>query len=293
MSIWPAIAQQITASTGKVFAPRRIRTRNSALNGTTILEDGERAFFVKHNAADCVDMFRAEAAGLDELAATRTLVVVRPVCWGISGTQAFLVLEHADLRERSDTIDADLGESLAALHAQHRSHFGWSQDNTIGTTPQLNRPADDWPAFWAGRRLAPQLALAADRGYTGRIQEQGAALLARIPAFFSGYRPAPSLVHGDLWSGNAAACGGRAILYDPAVYYGDRETDLAMTELFGGFAPAFYAAYTAAYPLDQGYQVRKTLYNLYHILNHLNLFGGGYLGQAERMMAQLLTEAGT
>ncbi|MDA8390945.1 MAG: fructosamine kinase family protein [Gammaproteobacteria bacterium] len=293
MSIWPDVAEQISAATGKPFAARAVRTRGSALNATAVVEDGERMYFVKHNTADRIGMLRAEAAGLDELAGTHTLLVVRPICCGISGTQAFLVLEHADLADRNDTIDADLGRGLAALHAQHRDHFGWRQDNTIGTTPQSNQPTDDWPAFWAGQRLAPQLAIAADQGYTGRVQDQGAALLARVRAFFPGHGPAPSLVHGDLWSGNAAACGGRAIVYDPAVYYGDRETDLAMTELFGGFSPAFYAAYAACYPLDPGYQVRKTLYNLYHVLNHLNLFGGGYLGQAERMMARLLTEVGT
>ena len=114
-----------------------------------------------------------------------------------------------------------------------------------------------------------------------------------LPAFFGAYAPRPSLLHGDLWSGNAAADETAApVIFDPAVYYGDREADIAMTELFGGYARAFYEAYNAAWPLDAGYTVRKTLYNLYHVLNHLNLVGGGYRAQAEGMIAELLAEVG-
>ncbi len=116
--------------------------------------------------------------------------------------------------------------------------------------------------------------------------------MEKLPVFFKGYRPPPSLLHGDLWSGNAAMIsGGEPVIYDPALYYGDRESDLAMTELFGGFPPSFYDAYRAEYPLDPGYETRKPLYNLYHVLNHLNLFGGGYGAQAERMIEQLLAHA--
>ena len=115
--------------------------------------------------------------------------------------------------------------------------------------------------------------------------------MEKLPAFFPGHEPLPSLLHGDLWSGNAAAlAGGEPVIFDPAIYYGDREADLAMTELFGGFPPAFYEAYGAEYPLDAGYATRRQLYNLYHVLNHLNLFGGGYRVQAERMIAQLLAQ---
>jgi len=139
--------------------------------------------------------------------------------------------------------------------------------------------------------LGNQLKLAASNDYGGRLQTQGEKLCANLEPLFSSYQPQPALVHGDLWRGNAAADEqGNPVIYDPACYFGDRETDLAMTELFGGFSPAFYVAYQAVYPLEPGYEIRKTLYNLYHILNHLNLFGHGYLNQAETMMSKLLAE---
>ena len=131
--------------------------------------------------------------------------------------------------------------------------------------------------------------LAAQNGYSGALQQDGDTLLAHLDAFFDGYTPAPSLLHGDLWGGNHGyLADGAPVIFDPAVYIGDRECDLAMTELFGGFAPDFHAAYSAVWPLDAGCAVRKTLYNLYHVLNHANLFGGGYAAQAERMIAQLM-----
>ena len=120
--------------------------------------------------------------------------------------------------------------------------------------------------------------------------KKGENLADKLPALFLDYRPQASLLHGDLWHGNAALCGEAPAVFDPAVYHGDRETDLAMTELFGGFPEAFYAAYREAWPLSEGYETRKTLYNLYHVLNHLNLFGSGYRGQAERMIERLLAE---
>jgi fructosamine-3-kinase len=146
-------------------------------------------------------------------------------------------------------------------------------------------------SFWRTQRLQFQLELAAQQGHGGRLQSQGEKLLDAFPALFAGYSPQPSLLHGDLWSGNYAFTrAGEPTIYDPAVYYGDREADIAMTELFGGFGADFYAAYQADFPLDAGYGVRKTLYNLYHILNHLNIFGDSYRSQAYRMMDTLLLE---
>ena len=148
-----------------------------------------------------------------------------------------------------------------------------------------------WVQFWRERRLGYQLQLARANGHGGRFQVLGEKLLAKLDSFFSEANQAASLLHGDLWSGNYSFDSeGQPVLFDPAVYYGDRETDIAMTELFGGFPAAFYAAYRESYPIDPGYDVRKNLYNLYHILNHLNLFGGGYRSQAEQMMGSLLAE---
>jgi fructosamine-3-kinase len=178
------------------------------------------------------------------------------------------------------------------MHRTARDHFGWDRDNTIGSTPQHNAPCGEWVTFWREHRLGFQLDLAARQGYGGRLQKLGERLLADLTGLID-HDPRPSLLHGDLWGGNIGYDReGNPVIFDPAVYYGDREADLAMTELFGGFGSGFYAAYEEAWPLDPGYSVRKTLYNLYHILNHLNLFGSGYLGQAQTMTERLLAELG-
>jgi fructosamine-3-kinase len=215
--------------------------------------------------------------------------VPQPLCSGTAAGQAFLVLEYLELRGHGDA--ALLGTQLAQLHRVPQSRFGWAHDNWIGSTPQPNGWRHQWVAFWREQRLGFQLQLAAQNGYGGALQRDGEALLAGLDAFFDGYVPAPSLLHGDLWGGNHGfLADGSPVIFDPATYVGDRECDLAMSELFGGFAPAFHAAYREAWPLDPGYAARRTLYNLYHVLNHANLFGGGYAAQAARMTAQLLAE---
>ena len=248
-----------------------------------------RPYFIKLNSASRADMFAAEALGLRELQDSHTLRVPETVCWGDDGESAYLVLEDLELGGRGDL--AALGEGLAAMHRVTRERFGWDTDNTIGSTLQINTCEHNWVDFWRTQRLQFQLELAAQNGHGGRLQSQGEKLLDAFPALFADYSPPASLLHGDLWSGNYAFIrSGEPVIYDPAVYYGDREADLAMTELFGGFGADFYAAYRANYPLDAGYGVRKTLYNLYHILNHLNIFGEGYRSQAYRMMDALLAE---
>jgi protein-ribulosamine 3-kinase len=171
------------------------------------------------------------------------------------------------------------------------SRFGFATNNFIGTTSQPNDWKVDWIDFWREQRLGFQLRLAAQNGYGGQLQRLGDKLMDALPAFFASHTPQPSLLHGDLWSGNHAfLADGTPTIFDPATYYGDRECDLAMTELFGGYSTDFYSAYRAAYQLDAGYARRRELYNLYHILNHANLFGGGYARQAEQMMQRLLAD---
>jgi protein-ribulosamine 3-kinase len=221
------------------------------------------------------------------IAATNTIRVPRAITHGNAGDQSYLVLEHLELGSRGDA--KRLGEQLAALHRCAGKRFGFSEGNFIGTTPQPNAWADNWIDFWREQRLGFQLKLAAQNGYGGQLQRLGEKLMDALPAFFANYTPRPSLLHGDLWSGNHAfLVDGTPTIFDPAVYYGDRECDLAMTELFGGYSGDFYTAYRAAYPLDAGYDTRKELYNLYHILNHANLFGGGYARQAEQMIKRLI-----
>jgi fructosamine-3-kinase len=211
--------------------------------------------------------------------------------YGVAAEHAWLMLEYLPLMSGGTRAMEKLGRSLAALHAQPQKGFGWHRDNAIGATLQRNAYCDDWIAFWREQRLGFQLDLAARNGYAGTLQQQGEQLQARLDGLFVGHSPTPALLHGDLWSGNAGCTvEGEPVIFDPAVYQGDREADLAMTELFGGFPESFYAAYREALPLTTGYPQRRTLYNVYHVLNHLNLFGSSYRAQAERMMAQLLAE---
>ena len=164
---------------------------------------------------------------------------------------------------------------------------GWHRDNTIGLTHQPNSCCDDWGRFFRGQRLDHQLRLAQEKGYGGELQEAGQRLSAELDCLFDSYRPQASLLHGDLWGGNWAAVDGQPVIFDPAVYYGDRETDLAMSRLFGGFGDSFYAAYEESWPLADGFDVRCKLYQLYHVLNHLNLFGRTYMGRAMQLIREL------
>lgn len=213
---------------------------------------------------------------------------------GASGTargQAFLELEYLELRPLDRAAGAVLGRQLAALHRSTAAQFGWPTDNFIGLGPQANGWMDGWPRFFAERRLRPQLMLARGKGMDRLTLQDGEELTEKVAAFFVAGHPAPSLLHGDLWGGNAGMLpDSTPVVFDPACHYGDREADIAMSELFGGFPDSFQAAYREAWPLSEGYETRKTLYNLYHVLNHYNLFGAGYLGQAKRMIAKLLAE---
>jgi protein-ribulosamine 3-kinase len=235
-------------------------------------------------------MFEAEAAGLQALLDTHAIRTAVPLCSGQIGDQAYLVTEYIELGRPSENSHELAGRQLALLHSATATQFGWQLDNHIGATPQPNGWRDNWIDFWREQRLGYQLELAACNGYGGRLQMLGEQMLDQFPTLID-HAPQPSLIHGDLWGGNMSFDStGQPVIYDPATYYGDREAEIAMTELFGGFSGDFYAAYREAWPLDAGYVTRKTLYNLYHILNHLNLFGGGYLGQAQGMMERLLAE---
>lgn len=293
MDLWADIAASITSATGRVLEiKRRTVVGGGCINTAYRIDGGANSYFGKLNTADKLDMFAAEADGLEEIARSGSVRVPHPVCHGANGENSWLILEYIELgRDAGDGMRA-LGYYLAQMHRATGSKFGWHRDNTIGSTPQINTPSSDWVEFWRAHRLGYQLGLAGKNGYRGRLQRSGEKLMEKLSVFFASHRPPPSLLHGDLWAGNASFDAiGDPVIFDPAVYYGDREADLAMTELFGGFSADFYAAYREANPLDAGYAARQTLYNLYHVLNHLNLFGGGYLGQAERMIARLLAEA--
>ncbi len=265
-----------------------------SISRSFVVQSGDTRYFVKVNDARLAAMFAAEADGLSALAACRALRVPRVVAHGSRDRHAYLVLEYLPLHAlREPAQGAAAGHALAALHRIQGPRYGWHRDNFIGSTPQSNAEHRVWPFFFARRRLLPQLELTKRHPAHGKLISSGQRLADKLAALFVDHQPPPSLLHGDLWHGNAATDdAGTLSLFDPAVYFGDREADLAMSELFGGFPDSFYAGYRESWPLADGFEQRKTLYNLYHVLNHLNLFGSAYLHQAERMIAKLLAEIG-
>ena len=244
------------------------------------LNTGDK-IFMKANAKSNAAFFTAEAAGLTAIAATKAISTPKIICTGTDDGEdvgySFLLLEYIKSSGKIKTYWETFARELAAMHkADVGKEFGFSQDNFIGARPQQNTPASSWIAFFRDQRLAPQFK-AADSYFTPADRTKITKLLDNLDRFLIEPEQ-PSLLHGDLWSGNVM-CGneGKAMLIDPACYVGHREADLAMTELFGGFPQTFYDAYKEAFPLQPGYEERRDLYNLYQLLNHLNLFGPTYL----------------
>jgi protein-ribulosamine 3-kinase len=290
---WHELANSISAVTGRAVA----RTPHQSLSGGEVgrcvrWSSDAGWMFVKLAPDDRAWVLEAEAEGLRALASASAIRVPTVFGVGVAAANAWLALEWLDLRSAGQGSEARLGELLAEQHRTTSDTFGWHRTNTIGLTKQQNDPEPDWGRFYVARRLEPQIALAESNGHRGSLIERGRLLCERVPVLLGGHAPAPSLLHGDLWAGNHAEdAAGNPLIFDPAVYFGDREADLAMTRLFGGFGREFYAAYEAAWPPETGAAERVPLYNLYHVLNHLNLFGGGYRRQAEDMIERLLAQA--
>jgi len=292
VTLWPAIEASIREAAGNAFAMGNCEpVAGGSINEAWRVEGGGDRYFVKLNRADRAEMFTAESEGLTELRQGSGLRVPAPICRGATAGRAYLVLEWIDLQPLENDAAAALGEALAQLHGIVRPEYGWHRDNTIGSTLQRNTRTTDWTEFWRENRLGYQLSLAAE-GHDDSLAREGDRLLTKLDTLLEGHRPEPSLVHGDLWGGNVAMdSDGRPVIFDPAVYYGDRETDLAMCELFGGIQPVFFEAYHGAWPIDAGYrEVRRDLYQLYHLLNHYNLFGGHYGAESLHRIRRLLSK---
>ena len=292
MERFAAIARQINVQSGARCAPAPAApVSGGGISQCYRWPAGAAQLFVKVAPGAAAAMFEAEAAGLLELARARALRVPRVLASGSTGEAAFLALEWIEAGAPDAQCERRLGEGLAALHAVQAPRFGWTRDNTIGRTPQANAWADGWAQFFGERRLRPQLRLASANDMGEALALPGERLLEALPVLLDGYAPVASLLHGDLWGGNwLATPKGEPVIFDPAVYYGDRETDLAMTRLFGGFGAPFYRAYEAISPPAPGARVRGQLYQLYHVLNHANLFGGGYVRQARGIIDWLLAQ---
>lgn len=269
---------------GSDLQPELTPVSGGCINVTHRIDLGEHSCFLKSGPPQKFEMFRAEAHGLDVLREARAFRV--PEVWGFKRDedQAWLLMEWLEFGSGFSMEEA--GHLLAIQHKNASQSHGFECHNHIGATPQNNSLEDDWLTFFGDHRLGAMEKMCASRGIQFSKIDR---LLERLSKFFEGRSVTPSLLHGDLWSGNISGLreGGVAI-YDPAVHFGDRECDLAMTELFGGFSQSFYSAYHEAYPIDEGYDQRKQLYQLYHIMNHALLFGGGYVGQSQRLIDSLI-----
>jgi len=254
------------------------------INQSYKISDMSRSYFLKINKCRYHDMFEAEREALIEINNKCVIKVPKVICAGVYKEHAYIIMEFIELSNVGSWNDC--GRKLAMMHKSFGSRFGWHRDNTIGLTPQFNKLSKCWISFYNNQRLKYQFEIAEKSG----LKLKGAdVLLKNIDNFFVEYDPKPSLLHGDLWSGNISFDRlGNPVLYDPALYYGDRECDIAMTELFGSFPIEFYDAYNKEWPLDIGYKRRKVLYQLYHVLNHYNMFRGSYGAQAENMISFLI-----
>ena len=275
------VTRELETLLGTRFDPSDAqRVSGGSINDAYRLESDRGPIFLKLNSATHVDIFEAEVDGLHALREARAIDVPEVLAHGIAAGTAYLALEWLNLSRSTGIAQTALGVALARQHRAVSEQFGWHRDNYIGLTRQPNDSANNWVAFYRDARLGFQLRLAVDNGMPASIRRSTEQLLSRIGMFFTEEAVSPSLLHGDLWSGNwGVTADGRACVFDPAVYCGDREADLAMTRLFGGYGRDFYIAYEAEWPLSSGWERRVDLYNLYHLLNHFNLFGEGYLPQ--------------
>ncbi len=288
MTLFPPLLAALETALGRITLTTPVGGGDISQAARLNLADGRRAL-VKWRGNNLPGLFTAEQRGLELLHSAGALRVPEVLACSEAAPNhpAFIVMDWLDTGPKTAAAAEKLGLGLASLHRFTAATFGLEHDNFIGANPQPNRPADNWVDFFREQRLGYQMELA---GQNGRLPQRRAQrlekLLPRLGDWLPSQPPA-SLLHGDLWGGNwLALASGEAALIDPAVYYGHREADLAFTELFGGFPSPFYAAYQATWPLENGYHERKDLYNLYHLLNHLNLFGESYGSGVDAILQQ-------
>lgn len=253
----------------------------------------QRTLFAKSNSPEFQENFEAEWDGLRRLAETRTIRVPEPIAVGSAGGRAWLVMQWIEPASTGSGFFTAFGRDLAAMHRASRgTQVGLSRDNYLGSARQVNTPSDSWSDFFAEHRIGFQLRWAVDQGLAdAALRRDLETVVERMPQLLSGRAEETSLLHGDLWSGNYLAdASGRAVILDPAVYHGCREAEFGMIRLFGGCGEEFYQAYQEAWPMPDGWQRRVSVYVLYHLLNHLNLFGGGYASGCRQTAAEILSD---
>lgn len=260
-----------------------------SINQAFRLETSRGAFFLKLNQGSTAKrMLSTEARGLEALRVAEAIRIPRVLAQGEAAGYAYLLMEMIEPGPRDQAFWQRFGEELSVLHRRSSNQFGWTEDNFIGSLPQPNGRHNSWAAFYRDERLQPQVDMALDAnalwpGATGQFER----LFQRLPELCP--EEPPALTHGDLWGGNfLSAANGDPVLIDPAVSYAHREMDLGMSKLFGGFAPAFYEAYQANYPSTPGWEERLDLYQLYYLLVHVNLFGGGYASSTRSVVERYI-----
>ena len=243
-------------------------------------------YFIKLNTANKLSMFEAEARGLEALKDSQAFEIPNVIALGKSISQSYLILNYLALTRLQDEFL--FGQQLAQMHSQTAPQFGFDTDNFIGATPQRNTWHDNWFEFFMQQRLDYQCDLLEDNQSNQKIRKLWPKFRRCCENLFADHQPVASLLHGDLWQGNVAQHGATVCIFDPATYYGDAETDLAMLVLFGSPSSDFYRGYESLKPIAEGHAQRRVFYNLYHVLNHSNLFGSSYSQQAFGMMQQII-----
>ncbi|GAA0344980.1 fructosamine kinase family protein [Bowmanella denitrificans] len=284
--MWHFISEQISEKLGQDFICDDIRQIHQQFHTRSFrISDGRHRFFIKVAEAGELPRLECEAHGLEHLKLEQDIKLPAVVCSGRVSQHSFLVLEYINMGEGSAPLWFKFGQALARLHAANNQNmYGWQEDNYIGATLQPNSWQKKWCQFFAEQRIGYLLQLLCEKDIlTVHIDK----VVSSVDQLLSGHKPPASPLHGDLWQGNTGFWKEQPVVYDPAFYFGDRETDIAMTELFGRFPEPFYQGYQEVWPLSQDYQYRKPIYQLYHLLNHALLFGGQYIQTAKLHLQHL------
>jgi protein-ribulosamine 3-kinase len=289
MSLSGSITKEIENYRGLAVKKTESLSGGCISNAYKITFEDNLSYLIKVNEHFPADMFIKEAHGLQELRKSNAIKIPEVILYN----HKFILLEFISGATKKKDFFEEFGRKFAQMHKHTAEEFGFYEDNYIGSTPQINinnESTKNWTSFYFNNRLLYQFKLAERNGYTDiEFRKVFAKIADKIESILEGSDETPTLLHGDLWSGNYMADEkGEACLIDPAVYYGNREADLAMTKLFGGFPGSFYQSYNEAYPLKEGWEYRENIYMLYHVMNHLNIFGRGYISQALQLMKYYL-----